>query len=266
MSQEPARPDYRPPPIIPENAPPGSPVQPLAVRMPQTRPVITYTFMGLNILFFLLQQVSRATQGEDFVALAGLKVNELIVSGQYWRLITPMFLHGDILHLGFNMYALYIFGPGLERHFGHLRFITLFFLSGFAGNVLSFMFSASASLGSSTAIFGLLGAEGVFLYRNRKLFGSSARRALNNLILMAIINLVYGFSSRGIIDNWGHLGGLIGGTLFAWIGGPVLAVKEDYPGLSVVDTREPREAYLAALLVLIIFGGLAILTIFMRGS
>ncbi len=100
--------------------------------------------------------------------LLGLKVNELIVQGQYWRLLTPMFLHGDILHLGFNMYALYIFGPSLERYFGHLRFITLFVLSGFAGNVLSFMFSAAPSLGSSTAIFGLLGAEGVFLYRNRQ--------------------------------------------------------------------------------------------------
>ncbi len=141
--------------------------------MPQTRPVITYIFMGLNILVFLLQQVSQATQGEDLVAMLGLKVNELIVLGQYWRLLTPMFLHGDILHLGFNMYALYIFGPSLERYFGHLRFITLFILSGFAGNVLSFMLSAAPSLGSSTAIFGLLGAEGVFLYRNRRLFGGS---------------------------------------------------------------------------------------------
>jgi rhomboid protease GluP len=237
----------------------------VALRQPTTRPVITYIFMGLNILVFLLQQVSQATQGDDLVAMLGLKVNELIVQGQYWRLLTPMFLHGDILHLGFNMYALYIFGPSLERYFGHLRFITLFILSGFAGNVLSFMFSAAQSLGSSTAIFGLLGAEGVFLYRNRQLFGGSARRALNNLILMAIINLVYGFSSRGI-DNWGHLGGLIGGTLFAWIGGPVLAVKEEYPGASIVDTRESRDSVVAGLIVVIVFGGLAAVTIFTRGS
>jgi membrane associated rhomboid family serine protease len=195
----------------------------------------------------------------------GLKVNELIVMGEYWRLITPMFLHGSIIHLGFNLYALFIFGPGLERHFGRPRFIALYLLSGFAGNVLSFLFTDAQSLGSSTAIFGLLGAEGVFLYRNRQLFGGSARRALNNLILLAVINLVFGLSTPGI-DNWGHLGGLIGGTLFAWIGGPVLAVKNDYSGLSVVDTRETRDAVIAALVDVIIFGGLAAMTIFMRGG
>jgi rhomboid protease GluP len=103
--------------------------------MPETRPLVTYTFIVINILVFLLQQLSQ-----DVVTEAGLKVNEFIVQGQYWRLFTPMLLHGSIIHLGFNLYALYIFGPGLERHFGHLRFITLFILSGFAGNVLSFMF------------------------------------------------------------------------------------------------------------------------------
>jgi len=228
--------------------------------MPETRPLVTYTFIVINILVYLLQQLSQ-----DVVTEAGLKVNELIVQGQYWRLFTPMLLHGSIIHLGFNLYALYIFGPGLERHFGHLRFITLFILSGFAGNVLSFMFSAAPSLGSSTAIFGLLGAEGVFLYRNRQIFGGQARRALNNLILLAVINLVFGLSSPGI-DNFGHLGGLLGGTLFAWLGGPVLAVKNDYPGLSVVDTREPRDAVVAGLIVAIVFGGLAAVTIFIRGS
>lgn len=256
--------NYTPPPAYPEanQAPSVQPARSVTLRQPDTRPVITYTLMGLNILFFLLQQ---ATLSNDFVTLAGMKINELIVEGQYWRLITPMFLHGDIVHLGFNMYALFAFGPGLERHFGHLRFIALFILSGFAGNVLSFMFSAAPSLGSSTAIFGLLGAEGVFLYRNRRLFGGSARRALTNLIILGIINLVYGFSSRGI-DNWGHLGGLIGGTLFAWLGGPVLEVKQEYSGLSLVDTRESRDAVVASLIVLIIFGALAAVTIFMRGS
>jgi rhomboid protease GluP len=251
--------DYSPTPTNPE-AEQAAPVSPVTSTMPQTRPLVTYTFIVINVLVFLLQQLRP-----DLVTEAGLKVNEYIVQGEYWRLFTPMFLHGGIIHLGFNLYALYIFGPGLERHFGHLRFITLFILSGFAGNVLSFMFSAAPSLGSSTAIFGLLGAEGVFLYRNRRIFGGQARRALNNLIILAAINLIFGFSSPGI-DNWGHLGGLLGGTLFAWLGGPILAVKNDYPGISVVDTREPRDAFVAALIDLIIFGGLAALTIFMRGS
>jgi len=266
VSQVPSNPDYPPPPAYPEynQGPPAPPARPNPLQQPQTRPVVTYTLIGINIVFFLFQQVGPMILGQDLTQF-GLKANELIVLGQYWRLITPMFLHGSIIHLGFNLYALYIFGPGLERHFGRPRFIALYVLSGFAGNVMSFIFTSAPSLGSSTAIFGLLGAEGVFLYRNRRLFGGSARRALNNLILLAVINLVFGLSSPGI-DNWGHLGGLIGGTLFAWIGGPILAVKNDYPGLSVVDTRESRDAIVAALIDLIVFGGLAAMTIFMRGG
>lgn len=267
MSQEPSTPDYPPPAAYPEfhQGPPSQPVRVNPLQQPQNRPIVTYTFIGINVLFFLLQTIGVWFLGRDLVTALGLKVNELIVMGEYWRLITPMFLHGSIIHLGFNLYALFIFGPGLERHFGRPRFIALYLLSGFAGNVLSFLFTDAQSLGSSTAIFGLLGAEGVFLYRNRQLFGGSARRALNNLILLAVINLVFGLSTPGI-DNWGHLGGLIGGTLFAWIGGPVLAVKNDYSGLSVVDTRETRDAVIAALVDVIIFGGLAAMTIFMRGG
>lgn len=247
-----------------EMPPPG--YQPAPIRLPAVRPVVTYTLLVIMVVVFILQQAGSAFFANFDVTYTGLKINELIQMGQYWRLITPMFLHGSILHLGFNAYALFIFGPGLERHFGHLRFITLFLLSGFAGNVMSFMFSAAPSLGSSTAIFGLLGAEGVFLYRNQRLFGSQARRALNNLIVIAVINFMIGLSARGQIDNWGHLGGLIGGTIFAWFGGPVLTVQQDYSGLSMVDTREPRDAILAGVLDFLVFGGLALATIFMRAS
>jgi rhomboid protease GluP len=135
------------------------------------------------------------------------------------------------------MYALFYFGPQMERYFGHGRFLALYLLSGLAGNIASFLFSPAPSLGSSTAIFGVIGAEGVFLYTNRKLFGGVAQRALTRLISIAAINLIIGLSPR--IDNWGHIGGLVGGTLFAWLAGPVLAVEGLYPNLSIADTREP---------------------------
>jgi rhomboid protease GluP len=194
----------------------------------------------------------------------GLKVNELILAGEYWRLFTPMFLHGSILHLGFNMYALFIFGPGLERYYKHGRFLLLFMLGGFAGNVFSFMFSASPSLGSSTAIFGLLAAEGVFLYQNQKVFGGVARRALNNIIMIAVVNFIIGLSPG--IDNWGHMGGLLGGAIFAWFGGPLLKVEGLSPNLRVVDSRESSEVMMAAFADIVIFGGLAVGMIFIRGS
>jgi rhomboid protease GluP len=137
-------------------------------------------------------------------------------------------------------------------------------LGGFAGNVFSFMFSPAPSLGSSTAIFGLLGAEGVFLYRNQQVFGGMARRALGNIIMIAVINLVIGLQPG--IDNWGHMGGLVGGTLFAWLAGPLLRVEGISPAASVVDEREWRDALLAALVDGGLFSFLAVATIYIRGS
>jgi rhomboid protease GluP len=123
-------------------------------------------------------------------------------------------------------------------------------------------FSEANSLGSSTAIFGLLAAQGVFLYSNREIFGGSARRALNNILMIAVINLLIGLSPG--IDNWGHLGGLVGGALFAWLAGPVLEVQGIYPDLSVTDRREPGAVILAGALVLAVFGMLAVGVLLIR--
>lgn len=234
------------------------------VRAPQTTPFVTYTIAAIVILIYVLQAGTQFIgQGVDLPALWGMKINDMIVAGQYWRLITPVFLHGSILHIAFNMYALFIFGPGLERYYGHARFIALFFISGFAGNVASFLFSTAPSLGSSTAIFGLLGAEGVFLYRNREIFGRGAQRALINLITIAVINLVIGMQPG--IDNWGHIGGLVGGVLFAWFGGPVLRVDGNYPELTFTDEREGNAVLRAGLGVFALFAMLAALGIYWQG-
>jgi rhomboid protease GluP len=167
-------------------------------------------------------------------------VNQLIAQGQLWRLITPILLHGSLIHIGFNMYALYLFGPGLEKNFGHWRFLILYLLSGFAGNVFSMMFTQADSLGSSTSIFGLMGAHGVFIYQNRALIGEQvSRQALSRIIRVAVINLLIGLSPG--IDNWGHVGGLLGGAMFAWFGGPLLHISGVYPALSVSDQRQTSE-------------------------
>ena len=242
---------------------PDSPRQ-VQIRAPRGKPYVTYTLMALTILVFLAQMASQFLTGEDWPALLGMKVNELILRGQIWRLITPMFLHASIIHIGFNMYALNIFGPGLERHFGHLRFLTLYLLSAFAGNVLSFVFSLAPSLGASTAVFGLLGAEGVFLYQNRELLGGSARAALTNIVTIAVINLLIGL--RPGIDNWGHVGGLIGGTLFTWLGGPRLQVEGIYPSLSVSDDRESGDVVRAAIVVGALFVLIAGGIFYLRGG
>jgi rhomboid protease GluP len=234
------------------------------VKPPAVTPTVTYTLIGTCVIVYLLQVASQNFLGGDLPAALGVKANSLIVQGQIWRLFTPMFLHASIPHILFNMYALYSLGPGLERYYGHWRYLLLYILSGFAGNVASFMLSPNPSLGSSTAIFGLLGAEGIFLYQNRKLFGNMAQRALTQIVLIAVVNLIIGLSPG--IDNWGHVGGLIAGTLFAWFAGPLLQIEGIYPTLGMVDQRETRDVLLAGLGVGVIFVALTTITILMRGG
>lgn len=233
-------------------------VQPerIAIKLPDAKPTVTYTIMGITIAVFALQFISQSVFGYDIPASYGMKVNELIAQGEFWRLFTPMLLHGSIMHIGFNMYALYLFGRRLERYFGHWRFLALYLISGFAGNVISMMFTESPSLGASTAIFGLLGAQGIFIYQNRVLFGNQTGQALQSIVLVAVVNLLIGLSPG--IDNWGHIGGLVAGLIFTWIGGPVLAPTGAYPYARLEDQRETNEVYIA---IAASFGFFAILAI-----
>jgi len=245
---------------------PPAPPQPQAVmvKMPDIKPMVTYIIMGISIFIYILQAGSEYLLGYDLPAMLGLKANELIMQGQYWRLLTPVLLHGSILHILVNMYALSRFGPNLEKVWGHWRFLGLYLIGALGGNVASFIFSAKYSLGSSTAIFGLLGAEGVFLYQNKKLFGSQAQQALANIVSVAVINLVIGLSPG--IDNWGHVGGLLGGFLFSWFGGPVLHVEGVFPSIKLVDGRENETIWRAGIVVSLIFIAITAGVIYLRGG
>lgn len=252
--------DYPPGPTRGQTPPGGM----APVSLPPIQPVVTYTLIGVSVLIYLLQMGSQFLFGVDYLAALGVKANDLIIQGQVWRFFTPIFLHGSILHIGFNMYALYIIGPTLERLYGHQRYIALYILSGIAGNIFSFIFTPNPSLGSSTAIFGLLSAEAIFLYRNREIFGRAAQRGLIQIVGIAAVNLLIGLSPG--IDNWGHVGGLVGGTLFAWFAGPVLQVEGIYPTLSLVDTRDSREVVLTGFLLSVLLVLLAGGMIYARGG
>lgn len=232
--------------------------QPIQVAVPNVKPTATYTLLGLTILVFLLQMAGQYLSGSDLVTYWGIKENSLIRAGEIWRLVTPVFLHGSILHIAFNMYALFLYGRGIEARYGHKRFLLLYFLSAYAGNVMSFLLTTNPSLGASTAIFGLIAAEGVFLIQNRKILGGRVNRSLVNLLYIAGVNLLIGFTTRGV-DNWGHIGGLLGGVLFAWFGGPHWKLEGFYPSVKLVDEREGHGALAGTLSVLLFFVPLTIL-------
>ena len=246
--------------VPPEQTPPPAPPRPpVRVSMPRATPYVTYSIIGVTVFVFVLQLATLLIAREDIPARLFIKSNELIRAGQVWRLLTPALLHDihfPFLHILFNMYAAFIFGTELERHFGHGRFLLLYVLSAFAGNVMSFLFTDLPSLGASTAVFGLLAAEGIFLLQNRKLFAGQFRRAIGNIIFMAAINLFVIGSLPGI-DNWGHIGGLLGGLIFTFFAGPNWEIEGISPAYHLVDQRSGREVIVGAAIDVLIFGGLA---------
>jgi rhomboid protease GluP len=210
----------QPPPLPEQQAARNPNPIPVLFKISKEKPWVTYVLMGLTVAVYGLQMVfTYFSAGHyDWPKLLGAKINDLILAGQLWRLITPVLLHGSLLHIALNMYALFILGPGLERFYGHRRFLVLYLACGYTGNVLSFLLSANASIGASTAIFGLVAAQVIFIVRNKLLFGKRAGPLLMNMGMVVAVNLGLGLMPG--IDNWGHLGGLMGGLLFAWFGGP----------------------------------------------
>lgn len=231
----------------PQQTPPSpqaeTPRQQVVWEVPVRIPWVSYTLLGVTTLVFLLQLASQQLLGYDLPSAMGAKVNELILGGEYWRLITPAFLHVGFLHFAFNMYALYVLGPGLERLYGHERFIYLYFLGALAGVTFSFLFSPNPSVGASTAIFALLAGQVVYIYQNRRIYRNS-RAMLTNVLVILGINIM--FSLNGTVDFWGHIGGLIGGLAFSWLAGPLWEIRDTPTGRTVVDTRSIQKSRIVA--------------------
>ena len=214
----------------------------------------SYVLIALSIIFFGLQNITEWLFGYDLLLLYGAKINQFILQGEIWRFLTPVFLHGSIVHLSFNMYALYSIGPSLERKYGGTSFILLYAISAVFGNVFSFLCSSYVSLGASTAIFGLIAAQGVYIYKNRYLLCSAAKPLLTNVLFLIAVNLFLGLSPG--IDNWGHLGGLVGGFLYAWFAGPSFGISENLFGENVI-IRENKKIFLVAALIFLAASALA---------
>ena len=174
--------------------------------------VILFSIIGfvINVAIWVLQSF---VFGYDFTARFASQPF-YIAAGELYRLVTPMFLHAPntFWHIGFNSYALFIFGPHVEQAFGHIRFLSLYLIAGFTGSAVSYAFGACDTLGvgASGAIFGVLGGLFVFLYNRRR--EQFVREFMKNIVFLIVINFVIGFLPGMNIDNLAHLGGLIGGA------------------------------------------------------
>jgi len=175
-------------------------------------PALTYALIAINITVAALIYVYSLNTGASYSELLltfGAKLNFNILAGEYWRFVTPIFLHANAVHLLINCYSLFIIGVSAEKLFGRFRFFTVYFIAGILGNILSFMFSPNPGVGASGAIFGLLGTLLYFGLERPSLFRVYFGRSV---FITIFINLAYGFSREGI-DNFAHIGGLIGGFL-----------------------------------------------------
>jgi membrane associated rhomboid family serine protease len=199
-----------------------------AARVPKPRPVrrapgialasgsapITKTLIGINLAIYLI----TAAQGAGLNNPGGALLNKFILVGssaqggdlahdhEWWRLVTAMFLHASILHIAFNMYALWVIGTPVEQYLGRTRYLGLYLVSGLAGSAGALMQSPfTPVVGASGAIFGILGAMMILEWQvTGRLAGQAAT--------LIAINLVISFAIPGI--SWGgHVGGLIGGIL-----------------------------------------------------
>lgn len=175
------------------------------------RPVVTYTLIALNVLAYLVELAKTNLMINDGALVGKFSPTIGVADGQWYRLITSAFLHeppGDgigLLHIVFNMWALFVVGPSLERLLGRSRFLTVYLVSALGGSVLFYVLAApnAVAFGASGAIFGLFGAWFVLARRLRL----DARM----IVGLIVVNLVISFAVAGIAWQ-AHIGGLVAGA------------------------------------------------------
>lgn len=183
----------------------------------QKKPIVTSVIIAINTIIFLLMYLLGNGSNDGGTLIDFGAMNSVLVRDyqEYYRLITSGFLHIGLIHLLFNNYALYIIGAQIESFFGKTKFIAIYLFSILIGNLLSNLFVDGISAGASGGIFGLLGALVYFGYHYRVYFGTVIK---SQIIPLIVINLLIGFSLSGI-NNFAHIGGLIGGVLMAMVVG-----------------------------------------------
>ncbi|MEV4558821.1 rhomboid family intramembrane serine protease [Kitasatospora sp. NPDC049285] len=173
--------------------------------------LVTKVLIGLNLLVFLVTAYLDRTWElrlglYSWVPVPGVRIGVAAGPQDWYRLVSAMFVHSGLLHIGMNMLSLWVLGPQLERVLGRVRFLGLYFVSGIAGNALAYLLSGDKlySVGASGAIFGLLGATAVLFRVNRV--------PMQPVIALLVVNLVITFSVSAI-DWRAHVGGLVAGVV-----------------------------------------------------
>lgn len=164
---------------------------------------VSFVLIGLNVIAYIAQLATEGDPGSVFQR--GAMQSYAVADGDYWRLLTAAFLHGSLLHIAFNMYALYLFGPFVEKALGTARFIAAYLTTAIGSSVFVYWLERPelATIGASGAVFGLFGMALMLLLR--------AKQDVTTLIVLLAINGV--ISLQGNISWQGHLGGFVAGCI-----------------------------------------------------
>jgi rhomboid protease GluP len=229
------------------------------IPIPLAKPVITNVLLVIIGIFFVAELLLGGWTSGATLYVIGAQRNDLVAQGQYWRLLTAMFIHLSIPHLLFNSWALYIFGREVETFFGSPRFALIYIVSGLFGNVVSYLWGTPLvwSAGASGAIFGLVGADVAFFLINRKALGRLSQRQLVNLGILVAINLVIGFAPG--IDYLAHLGGLFAGFVLGLGLAPrYAAVWDGWTPRLVNKTSAVQGIFVVGILCLLLIWGVSL--------
>ena len=170
-------------------------------------PMITYMLIAINIVLYMIPILFD--NYNELINNYGV-LGSAIRNGEYYRLITGIFLHGNLPHLLFNCYALFVIGTQIENFFGKIKYLIIYLFSGLMGSLFSIIFANYLSIGASGAIFGLMGSLLYFGYHYRVYLGNVIK---SQIIPLIILNLLLGLLPG--IDNFAHIGGLLGGTIIS---------------------------------------------------
>ncbi len=267
-NNQPPNPSSYQPIQLPENAAPAQNQAQLSpLPLPLHRVLATYAILAMIIAMFVVTVVvDGASQGLSLVGQfsgatlvkLGALYTPLIQDGEWWRLITVMFLHANLIHIFLNGLNLYVLGKQLEALLGPARYIAIFFVSGIGGSIVSFGLHDRPVLGvgASGAIFGLLGAMIGYFLRQRNQFGALGRHYLRSLLSTVALNFVILLLIPGV-DNFAHFGGLATGFVLGFLVSPIYNFSQTQEGQLKITQRDSGSlswlAYVVPVLV-VLFG------------
>ncbi|CAN0878353.1 RHOMBOID-like protein 9, chloroplastic [Linum grandiflorum] len=203
---------------------------------------------SINIAVFLFEIATpvRSSQFQLFSLplLYGAKINDLILTGEWWRLVTPMFLHSGVLHVAFGCWSLVTFGPEVCRRYGSFTFLLIYVLGGLSGNLTSFLHTPDPSVGGTGPVFSIIGAWLVYNNQTKDVTHKDTSESLFQKAMMTTA-LSFILSHFGPIDDWTHLGSITTGIVYGFFTCPTLQLDDaslgsggkDEGNIAVVERR-----------------------------